>query len=135
MTVRGHVDTENHTREVNVHTRVKAPHKAATTLTKVCAKAVERNPKGRDVKDITDQKTFTIQGDNGRAPPEDGSIRVVPHPNPKRSNRLVRDERRTVRKHMVSGTRVRHDEAMRISRGDSPEERGDQFRREDDVVT
>ncbi len=86
MTVRGHVDTENHTQEINVHTRVKAPHKAAAPLTKVCAKAVERNPKGWDVKDIMDQKTFTNQGDDGRAPPEDGSIRVVPHPNPKRSN-------------------------------------------------
>ena len=135
MTVRGHIDTENHTREVNVHTRVKAPHKAATTLMKVCTKAVERNPKGRDVKDITDQKTLTIQGDNGRAPPKDGSIRVVAHPNPKRANRLVRDESRTVREHMVSCTRVRNDEAMRISGGDSPEERGDQFRRDDDVVT
>jgi hypothetical protein len=134
MTVCGHVDTENHTREVNVHTRVKAPHKAATPLTKVCAKAVERNPKGRDVKDIMDQKTLTIQGDDGRAPPKNGSIRVVSHPNPKRANRLVRDESQTVGERMVSCTRVHNDKVMQISGGESPEERGDQFRREDDVV-
>jgi len=133
MTVCEHVDTENHTREVNVHTRVKAPHKAATTLTKVSTQAVERNPKDRDVKDITDQKMLTIQGDN--APPEDGSIRVVAHSNPKRANRLVRDKSRTVGEHMVSCTRVRNNEATRNSGGDSPEERGDQFRREDDVIT
>jgi hypothetical protein len=89
MTVHGHVNTENYIREVNVHTRVETPHKAATTLTKVCAKAVERNPKGRDVKNVTDQKTLAIQGDDGRAPPKDGSIRVVAHPNPKRAYRLV----------------------------------------------
>ena len=135
MTVRGHVDTENHTSEVNVHARVKATHKAATTLTKVCTKAVEQNQKGRDMKDITDQKTLIIQGDDGRAPPKDGSIRVVAHPNPKRANRHVRDESRMVEEHMVSCTGVRNDETMQISGGDSPEESGDQFRREDDVVT
>ncbi len=74
MTVRRHVNAEDHTREVNVHIRIKAPHKSTTMLTKVSSKAVQRNPKGRDMKDITDQETFTTQGDNGRTPPKDESI-------------------------------------------------------------
>jgi hypothetical protein len=61
MTVRRHVNAEDHTREINVHTRIKAPHKSTPPLTKVSPKAVERNPKGQDVKDITDQEMFTIQ--------------------------------------------------------------------------
>ena len=108
MAVRGHVDTENHTREVHVHPRVEAPHKAATTLTKVGTKAVEWNPKGRDVKNVSDEKTLTIQGDDGRAPPEDGSIRVVAHPDAKVANRLVGDESRTIREHVIRGARISH---------------------------
>ena len=74
VAVGGHVHTENDSREVHVHTRIETADEAATTLTEVSAEAVERHTKGRDVKDIPDEKALTIQRDDGCAPAKNRSI-------------------------------------------------------------
>jgi hypothetical protein len=61
VAVRGHIDTENHTREVHVHPRIKTPDKAATPLTEVSTEAVERHTECGDVQDIPDEEALTIQ--------------------------------------------------------------------------
>jgi hypothetical protein len=89
MAVCGHVHAENQTREVHMHTRIKAANKPTIRLTKVGPKAVERNPKCRNVDYISNQETLAIKGNDGGAPTKDWSVRIVSHPNPKIPNRLV----------------------------------------------
>ena len=74
MAVGRHIHAKNNTGKVDMHPCVKAPNKAAATLTKVSAEAVERHAKGRDVKDIPDEKALTIQRDDGCAPAKNRSI-------------------------------------------------------------
>ena len=77
-----HIHTENNTQEVNMHPHIETPNKAAATLTEVSTEAVERHTECGDVQNIPDEEVLTVQGDNGRAPAKDGSVRVVAHPNP-----------------------------------------------------
>ena len=86
MAIRVHVHAENHTREVHMHTCIKAADKPTTRLTKVGLKAVEWNPKRRNVEHILNQETLAIKGNDGSPPPKDWSVRVVAHPNPKMPN-------------------------------------------------
>jgi hypothetical protein len=72
-----------------MHTRIKAANKPTIRLTKVGPKAVERNPKCRNVEYISNQETLAIKRNDGGAPPKDWSVRIVSHPNPKIPNRLV----------------------------------------------
>ena len=89
MAVCGHVHAENQTREVHMHTGIKAANKPTIGLRKVGPKAVERNPKCRNVEHILNQEMKAIKGNDGGAPAKDWSIRIVSHPNPKIPNRLV----------------------------------------------
>ena len=122
-----HIHTENDTQEVNMHPHIETPNKAAATLTEVSTEAVERHTECGDVQNIPDEEVLTVQGDNGRAPAKDGSVRVVAHLNTKRTDRLVGDECRTVREHQIRCTSVRHNETERVTGRDSPEEREDQL--------
>jgi len=74
MAVGRHIHTQNDTREVHMHPRLKTPDESAAALTEVSAEAVERHTKGRDVKDIPDEKALTIQRDDGCAPAKNRSI-------------------------------------------------------------
>ena len=89
MAVCGHVHAENHTREVHIHTCIKAANKPTIQLTKVGPKSVERNPKCRNVEYISNQETLAIKRNDGGALPKDWSVKKIPHPSPKIPNRLV----------------------------------------------
>jgi len=56
-----HIHTKNDTREVHVHPRIETPNEAATTLTEVSTKAVERHTECGDVQDVPDEETLTVQ--------------------------------------------------------------------------
>ena len=86
------------------------------------SETVQRHTEGGDVKDVPDEKALTVQRDDGRAPPQDWSIRVVAHPNTKVADRLVRDEGRPIWKHVVRGPSIRHNETERITRRDGSED-------------
>ncbi len=52
MTVRGHVNAENHDRKVDMHSRVMAACEPATLLMQVHTKTVEWDPKFLDMESI-----------------------------------------------------------------------------------
>ena len=137
MAVGQSVHTENHTREVDVHTCVVAAHKTTTPMRKMGPETVEGGAKHRDVESMADMDALPVEQNDGSAPPQDRSKGIVTHSNAEVPNRFVRDEGRTVRDHVVRCTGVCHDQSKALHKllgGDSLEQSRHKARRKDDIV-
>ena len=90
----------------DVHTRTVHTNEATTTLALMGPKTVEGVAQVRYVKTVPDENFLSIERDDGRAVAKDWSKGVVAHPNLLSRDRMVRDERRFIREHMVRGAGV-----------------------------
>ena len=59
---------------------------------------------------IPDEDLLAIEGDDGRAVAKDGGKRVVTHPNTPARDRMVGNERRLIREHVVGSPGVSNKE-------------------------
>ena len=89
-----------------MHTKTIHTNEATTALALMGPKTVEGIAEVRYVKTVSDEDFLSIEGDDGRAVAKDWSEGVVAHPNSSSGDRMVRDERRFIWEHVVSGTCV-----------------------------
>jgi hypothetical protein len=61
MAVGGGVNAQNHPREEHMKSRLVAAKKFTPGLTYMCAKTVKGYPKCRNVEDVADKKTLTVE--------------------------------------------------------------------------
>ena len=89
-----------------MHTKTVHSNEATTALALMGRKTVEGVAEVRYVKTVSDEDFLSIEGDDGRTMAKDWSKGVVAHTNPSSGDRMVRDERRFIWDHVVSGTSV-----------------------------
>jgi hypothetical protein len=120
-----------------MHASLVTPQKTTPQLTKMGTETVKWYPKDWDVKHIADEKTLTLQRNNGSPTTKDQGKIIVTHSKPKAADGLVRDESTVVRDHVVSGAGISHNQAERstTARGRGGfQQRLNQDGREDNVV-
>jgi hypothetical protein len=61
MAVGGSINAQNHPREVHMKSHLVAAKKSTPGLTYMCAKTVKGYPKSRNMEDVADKKTLTIE--------------------------------------------------------------------------
>ena len=70
------------------------------------AKAVERDHKATNMEDILKKDTLAIQRNDSVATTQNQKVQVVPHPDLKLCNCLVRDKSGLVQDHVISSIRI-----------------------------
>jgi hypothetical protein len=103
----GHgVDFYNKGWKEDVHAKTIHTNEATTALTLMGPKTVKGVAQVRYVKTVPDEDFLSIEGDDGRAMAKDWSKGIVAHPNSSSRDRMVRNERRFIREHVVRGAGV-----------------------------
>mmetsp|Transcript_13658 Transcript_13658/g.33071 ORF Transcript_13658/g.33071 Transcript_13658/m.33071 type:complete len:248 (+) Transcript_13658:3838-4581(+) len=109
---------------INVEDKVRKPHKdtphffrshkPTTSLFVMGTETVKRVAELRDMENIPNEHRFAVEGDNGGAFAQDWGARLVAHADPHVGDPVIRDEGRTIRDHVVSGTSVRDNKLRRV---------------------
>ena len=102
------VDFYDKGRKEDVHSKTIHTNETTTALTLMGPKAVERVAQVWYVEAVSDEDFLPIEGDDGRAVAKDWSKRIVAHSNPSPRDRMVRDECRLIREHVIGGSCVRN---------------------------
>ena len=89
-----------------MHAKTVHSNETTTALALMGPKTVEGVAEVRYVKTVSDENFLSIEGNDGRTVAKDWSERVVAHTNSSSGDRMVRDERRFIWDHVVSGTSV-----------------------------
>ncbi len=108
MAVDGRVHGKDELWEIHQEAGLLRPDKSAATLGDVLSKTVEGHRQSRNVKNVTDKKTFTIKLKNSCPSTKDWDERIVAHANRETRHSPVADEAQLVRDHMIRGARVGH---------------------------
>ena len=87
-----------------MHAKTVHANETTILLTLMSPKTVERVTEVRDVEAIPDEDLLAIEGDDGCTVAKDGGKRVVTHSNTLARNRMVGNERRLIREHVVGGS-------------------------------
>jgi hypothetical protein len=109
MAVSCRVDFDDERREEHVHAEALHTNEAAPMLALVSAEAVKRVAESRNMKTVSDQDSFPIDGNDGGAIAQDGGEGVVAHTDASCGDWSVRNESTLVGKHVIRGTSICND--------------------------
>ncbi len=87
-----------------MHVETVHANETTTPLALMGSKTVQRVSQVGYMEAIPDEDLLAIEGDDGCTVAKDGGKRVVTHSNTLARNRMVGNERRLIREHVVGGT-------------------------------
>ncbi len=104
MANRHRVHLHDKVRKEDVHAKTVHANETTTPLALMGPKTVQRVLQVRYVEAIPDDDLLAIEGDDGCAVAKYGGKRIVAHLNTLAQNRMVGNERRLIREHVVGGS-------------------------------
>ena len=106
VAIGGRVDLYDKGRKEDMHAKTVHANETTTPLALMSLKTVQRVTEVWDMEAIPDEDRLAIEGDDSCTVTKDGGKRIVTHPNTPAQNRMVGNERRLIREHVVGGSGV-----------------------------